>query len=61
MRRTIQLTLALFILLAGISESASAQCKNFTKKKCLSELSEYTGNGQYNGAVMFEGEEATLV
>jgi len=61
MRRTIQLTLALIIMLAGISESATAQCKNFTKKQCLSELSDYTGNGQYNGAVMFEGEEASLV
>ncbi|MEX2596173.1 MAG: hypothetical protein WEC59_04520 [Salibacteraceae bacterium] len=41
-------------------QHAQAQCKAFTKKKCLDVLEGYTGNGQYNGAVMFEGEEATL-
>ncbi len=61
MRRIILFAAALIIMLAGVSETASAQCKNFTKKQCLTELSGYTGNGQYNGAVMFEGEEATLV
>lgn len=39
---------------------ASAQCKSFTKKNCREPLEDYTGNGQYNGATMFEGEEATL-
>ena len=61
MRRTLKFTLALIILLTAAAHAASAQCKNFTKKNCLSELADYTGNGQYNGAVMFEGEEATLV
>ena len=49
---------------AGLMFSATqtdAQCRHFTKKHCLDELSDYTGNGQYNGAVMFEGEEATMV
>jgi hypothetical protein len=53
-----------FLLLAfgfGYSQTSQAQCKGFTKKHCLSELEGYTGNGQYNGAVMFEGESATLV
>ena len=40
--------------------SAEAQCKMFTQKKCFGTLQTYTNNGSYNGAVMFEGEEATL-
>jgi hypothetical protein len=62
MRRSIllyHLTAVFSIVL--ISFSAQSQCKSFTKKHCLSELTEYTGNGQYNGAVMFEGESASLV
>ena len=39
----------------------SAQCKSFTKKKCMKDLGEFNSNGQYNGAVMFQGEEATLM
>lgn len=46
------------MLLAG---SAISQCKSFTKRKCLKDLGEYNSNGQYNGAVMFQGEEATLM
>lgn len=41
--------------------TSQAQCKSFTKKNCMAQLDGYTGNGQYNGAVLFEGEEATLV
>lgn len=48
-----------FVMLAATS--TQAQCKMFTKKKCMNTLAEYTSNGQYNGAVMFEGEEATLM
>lgn len=51
-------TIALFI---GASLDAHAQCKSFTKKKCMKNLGEFTSNGQYNGAVMFEGEEASLM
>lgn len=55
---TIILATILLVLNAGKVQS---QCKSFTKKSCLSELADYTNNGLYNGAVMFEGEEAQLV
>lgn len=53
----------LCVLTLGLTlpQSSLGQCKSFTKKNCLSELDGYTGNGQYNGAVMFEGEAASLV
>ena len=52
------------LILAGLfvfNYEGQAQCKTFTKKKCIGELSDYNSNGPYNGAVMFEGEEATLM
>jgi len=51
---------ALAALIMLSPQTGQAQCKNFTKKKCITQLDDYTGNGQYNGAVMFEGEEAKL-
>jgi DNA-directed RNA polymerase alpha subunit len=49
------------LLIVGLmSFSANAQCKSFTKKKCLSELGEYVFNGQLNTAVLTSGEEAEL-
>src|SRR5690606_28109972 len=45
----------------GINQRAEAQCKTFTKKQCMDLLGNYTGNGQYNGAVLFEGEEASVI
>ena len=50
----------LALTLGSISDG-QAQCKTFTKKKCVSQLEDYNSNGQYNGAVMFQGEEATLM
>lgn len=38
-----------------------AQCKIFTKKRCLELIAGYTSNGQYNGAILFEGDEATMI
>lgn len=55
------LPLLLAFLASFSSVNAEAQCKSFTKKHCLSELAGYASNGQYNGAVMFEGEAASLV
>jgi hypothetical protein len=49
------------ILFSTLSTEANAQCKGFTKRNCAGELKNYNDNGQYNGAVMFEGEEATLM
>jgi hypothetical protein len=55
-----KLILPILLLALAVPQFASAQCKSFTKKNCREPLEDYTGNGQYNGAVMFEGEEATL-
>ncbi|GAB5538174.1 MAG: hypothetical protein Salg2KO_02770 [Salibacteraceae bacterium] len=49
------------VLLGTVVQEGKSQCKVFTKKRCMKELDEFTNNGQYNGAVMFEGEEATLM
>jgi len=57
--RSLAVFLTLFLTLSVITQS-QAQCKTFTKRKCMSELDGYNHNGQYNGAVMFEGEEASL-
>lgn len=53
--------LPVLVILLGANTIGQAQCKNFTKKKCMSSLETYSSNGQYNGAVMFEGEEASLM
>lgn len=54
-------TLILCVFFVGTSLDANAQCKGFTKRNCAGELKNYNDNGQYNGAVMFDGEEATLM
>src|SRR5690606_9679799 len=48
-------------ILALLGTGAFAQCKVFTKKRCLTEIPPFVHNGQYHGAVLFEGEEATMV
>ena len=50
--------LAIFVF--AIGGSANAQCKAFAKKECLSELQNYTHDGNYHAAVLVEGEEAEL-
>jgi hypothetical protein len=52
-------TLALFFILF-FSFRASAQCKGFAKKICKQELSPYIHDGNYNAAVLTEGEEADM-
>ena len=37
-----------------------AQCKNFAKKVCRLELKPYTHDGNYNAAILTEGEDAEL-
>lgn len=44
-----------------VTVTAHAQCKTYTKKTVMPLLEDFTHNGQYSGAVMYEGEEATLV
>lgn len=46
------------ILIPSLSQ---AQCKNFTKKNCLTELGNYVFNGQLNTAVLKRGEAAELM
>lgn len=49
------------LVLAVASLQTTAQCKAFTKKNCADELAPFASNGLYNGAILFEGEEASLV
>lgn len=51
------LTVALLLLLPM---AGNAQCKNFAKKVCKLELAPYVHDGNYNAAILTEGEEAEL-
>jgi hypothetical protein len=44
-----------------LSHTAAGQCKNFTKNKCVPQLSPYVFNGQMNAALLNEGDVAELV
>lgn len=55
-----QLFLVLVIAITSIAEG-QAQCKNFTKRKCIPQMAPYINNGQYNGATLFEGESASVM
>ena len=46
--------------LALTSFTGSAQCKNFAKKVCRLELKPYIHDGNYNAAILTEGEDAEL-
>ena len=61
MIKLIKLLPIIVLLIIGSNSEVKAQCKNFTKKKCMGSLDSYNRNGQYNGAVMFDGEEASLM
>jgi hypothetical protein len=53
-----------YILLIGTltisTFTGTAQCKNFAKKVCRLELSPFIHDGNYNAAVLTEGEDAEL-
>lgn len=51
------LTLSLLLMLPF---AGNAQCKNFAKKVCKLELNPYIHDGNYNAAILTEGEEAEL-
>lgn len=55
--RTYIIALALLI---AFPMMANAQCKNFAKKICRLELTPYIHDGNYNAAILTEGEEAEL-
>lgn len=48
------------ILVSSLSFSASAQCKGFAKKVCKLSLVPYIHDGNYDAAILTEGEEAEL-
>jgi hypothetical protein len=59
-RKRIFYALLLVCMGAGIS-SLQAQCKSFTKRKCLPAMSPYINNGQLNTAVMTPGQSADML
>ena len=54
-------TIFLLSFLVSIPTINYAQCKNFTKKKCMPLLSPYIYNGQLNSAILSEGDVAELM
>jgi len=56
--------LSIILLISSISvissSGANAQCKRFTKKKCLPSLTPYIYNGQLNSAILSQGDVAEL-
>jgi hypothetical protein len=52
--------LALVLIISAVSFHASAQCKGFAKKICKLELIPYIHDGNYNAAILTEGENAEL-
>lgn len=59
MKKIYQVIIILTVL-ALIPFSGNAQCKSFAKKVCKLELSPYTHDGNYNAAILTEGEDAEL-
>ena len=54
--------LSLIILLSLlIPIGINGQCRGFTKKKCLPQITPYIHNGQMNGAVLFPGDSADIM
>ncbi|MCF8222479.1 MAG: hypothetical protein K9J25_04975 [Bacteroidales bacterium] len=60
MKRIVQISFILTLLLSFNAFNANAQCKGFAKKICKAELGEYTHDGNYHAAILVEGEEAEL-
>ena len=52
--------LIIFSLFTFSTVGVNAQCKAFAKKICLPELGSYIHDGNFNAAVLTEGEEAEL-
>ncbi len=59
MKKLLQIT-SIIILFALTSNAANAQCKNFAKRVCKLELHPFIHDGNYNAAILTEGEEAEL-
>ena len=50
----------LFIIFLIASLDGQGQCKHFAKQVCKKELSPYIHNGNYNAAILTEGETAEM-
>ncbi len=59
--KSLPLLLGLMLTLILGSLEVNGQCKNFTKNKCIPQISPYIYNGQMNSAVLNEGDIAELV
>ncbi|HMA63306.1 MAG TPA: hypothetical protein VKP78_11700 [bacterium] len=55
---TITLLLAIFMF---SPLSGKSQCKHFAKQVCKKELAPYIHNGNYNAAILTEGENAEMI
>lgn len=51
---------ALLTLMMIIPLSGQSQCKHFAKQVCKKELAPYIHNGNYNAAILTEGETAEM-
>lgn len=57
-KKIILLTIA---ALFGILNSTYSQCKSFTRRACMPELSPYVNNGQINSTYLYAGDEAEVI
>lgn len=48
-------------LLLMLPMASNAQCRSFTKKRCLPQLEGYIQNDNFNSAVLIPGDEAELL
>jgi len=58
--KTSSLAAVTFLMVLFGASEAAAQCRTFTKKRCLPQLEEYVQNDNYNTAVLIPGDEAEL-
>ena len=58
--RKITLNVSFLIGLIALSGNVNAQCKGFTKKRCLPSLSPYMHNGQLTSAILKPGDSADI-
>lgn len=54
------ISLIVFGVLLTSASVSQAQCKNFAKKVCKLELTPYIHDGNFNAAILTEGEDAEL-
>ncbi len=60
MKKFLSLVLITGMFVSFATIQSTAQCKSFTKKKCLPQLDPYVYNGQLNSAVLAQGDVADL-